>query len=162
MSVLVQLLLILVKCLTFVGIERPSPLKTKRQHCSVWQKSVWTRISLQSFVQSTKTSSSLVRAFIVKFQTHTFTTSRGLKTEYQSNYPKPACSDFYPYLQENGVYFPESLSKASPWQDLCPPAMYSTESCHIGSVQHVRAVVDVNSPLLTKVVKHKSPCCCKI
>ncbi|CAG9764079.1 unnamed protein product [Ceutorhynchus assimilis] len=68
----------------------------------------------------------------------------GMTSEYQSNYPKPAYSDFYPYVQENGLYFPEALPHSSPWQDLCPPAMYRSEYCHIGTGWPVRAVVDVN------------------
>ncbi|XP_030750690.1 uncharacterized protein LOC115878360 [Sitophilus oryzae] len=69
----------------------------------------------------------------------------GMVSEYQSNYPKPALSDFYPYLKENGVYFTDSLSNSSQWQDLCPPAMYCTENCHIGTSYPVRAVIDINN-----------------
>ncbi|XP_050296726.1 uncharacterized protein LOC126736432 [Anthonomus grandis grandis] len=85
----------------------------------------------------------------------------GMTTEYSSNYPKPAYSDFFPYIQENGIYFPQSLSGAGPWQTLCPPAMYCTENCHIGTGLPVRAVVDVNQPDIKKII-HDTRCCTKI
>ncbi|KAL1488047.1 hypothetical protein ABEB36_015417 [Hypothenemus hampei] len=69
----------------------------------------------------------------------------GMTSEYESNYSMPTCSDFYPYCQENGIFFPESLSKSGPWQDLCSPAMYCSEQCHIGTDWPVRAVVDIGA-----------------
>ncbi|KAF7273684.1 hypothetical protein GWI33_013631 [Rhynchophorus ferrugineus] len=82
----------------------------------------------------------------------------GLSSEYKSKYAQPTLSDFSPYLRENGIYFEESLSNSGPWQDLCPPAMYCTENCHIGTGYPVRAVVNTD---VTKKHFARPECCVK-
>lgn len=65
----------------------------------------------------------------------------------------------HPYLFSNGVEFQESLSEASPWQNLAPPAMYCTEYCHIGTGWSTRSVVEPGLP--KKYLAHQ-PCCVKV
>ncbi|XP_023310550.1 uncharacterized protein LOC111691643 [Anoplophora glabripennis] len=70
------------------------------------------------------------------------------KTEYRGSYISQTYSDLHPYINTNGVDFGGSLADAGPWQNLCPPGMYCTDYCHIGTGWPVRAVVDVgpNAP----------------
>lgn len=65
-----------------------------------------------------------------------------MESTYQGDYIKQSFSDLYPYTFQNGEEFAESLSEASPWQTLCPPAMYCTEYCHIGTGWPPRSVVE--------------------
>lgn len=83
----------------------------------------------------------------------------GMKSQYQSSYTNPCCSDIYPYLFEHGVWFEDPLAEVGPWQSLAAPAMYCTENCHIGTGWPVSAVVDVQLPKTEFV--HK-PCCIKV
>lgn len=82
-----------------------------------------------------------------------------MKSQYQSSYKNPTCSDMYPYLFEHGVWFEDSLSGVSPWQALAAPGVYCTENCHIGTEWPVCAVVDTETPKTTIV--HK-PCFIKV
>ncbi|KAJ8975930.1 hypothetical protein NQ317_014890, partial [Molorchus minor] len=66
----------------------------------------------------------------------------GLRSEYMANYQFRTDLDTFPYRDQSGVLFGDSLSDASAWQNLCPPGMYCTEQCHIGTGWPVRMVVD--------------------
>lgn len=76
--------------------------------------------------------------FIIAFLCH-----RKFKTEYRGSYVSQTYSDLYPYINSNGVHYDGSCSEAGPWQNLCPPGMYCTDYCHIGTGWPVRAVVDI-------------------
>lgn len=87
-----------------------------------------------------------------------------MKSEYQGQYKMQTYSDLNPYIQTTDVDFPDPLTQASPWQNLCPPGMYCTEYSHIGTGRPVRSVVDVEKEikqlkphsLCNSVVKHNS------
>lgn len=66
----------------------------------------------------------------------------GKKSEMKSSYVHQSFSNMYPYLFQNGEEFPEPLPKASVWQELEPPGMYCTETCHIGTGWPVNCIID--------------------
>lgn len=66
-----------------------------------------------------------------------------MQSEYQGHYKAPTYSNIYPYILTTDVDFSDSLPEAGPWQARCPPGMYCTDYCHIGSGWPVRAVVDI-------------------
>lgn len=70
-----------------------------------------------------------------------------MHTECQAHYTNQNLSDLYPYLQSTDVHFPFTLTQAGPWQTLCPPGMYSTEYCHIGTGWPVRTVIDIEKAI---------------
>ncbi|KAJ8941946.1 hypothetical protein NQ318_013281 [Aromia moschata] len=84
----------------------------------------------------------------------------GLESEYKANYRFRTDMDTYAYLNQNGVLFGDSLSGASAWQNLCPPGMYCTEQCHIGTGWPIRMVVDTG--LSEKEPTPRGPCCVRV
>lgn len=70
-----------------------------------------------------------------------------MQSEYQGRYRLQTKSDLYPYIQVNDIDFPDSLSRASQWQTNCPPGMYRTEYCHIGSGLPIRSVIDIDKEI---------------
>lgn len=70
-----------------------------------------------------------------------------MQTECQAHYTNQTLADQYPNLQTTDVHFPVSLTQAGPWQNLCPPGMYCTEYCHIGTGWPVRSVINIEKEI---------------
>ncbi|XP_056637735.1 uncharacterized protein LOC130445870 [Diorhabda sublineata] len=110
---------------------------------------VYQKSQRQSLEQSTGNKSIYDKAQF-KFQFPVKNLSRGqkrvphsgLQTEYQGRYVSQTYSDTYPYIEDSGQTSACLVSEAGPWQNLCPPGMYCTEYCHIGSGWPVRAVIN--------------------
>lgn len=65
-----------------------------------------------------------------------------LKSEMKLNYINQSSSELFPHLKSlDGVKFNDSLPNCGPWQNLSPPAMYCTETCHIGTGWPINAVI---------------------
>ncbi|XP_050498404.1 uncharacterized protein LOC126879433 [Diabrotica virgifera virgifera] len=79
----------------------------------------------------------------------------GMQSEHQGKYIYQTYSDMYPYTGESGQICHNFNSDAGPWQNLCPPGMYSTDYSHIGSGWPVRAVINAGEKRELRYCKQK-------
>lgn len=79
----------------------------------------------------------------------------GKTSEMKASYVPQSFSNMSPYLFQNGIEFPESLSKSCAWQDLASPGMYCTDYCHVGTGWPVNSIIDYGLP--PEYIKHL-PC----
>ncbi|XP_065171486.1 uncharacterized protein [Atheta coriaria] len=83
---------------------------------------------------------------------------RAFKSEYSENYQPSTKSEMEAYSNLSTVATFPSISHISPWQNICPPGMYCTETCHIGTGYPIHAVIETTPP--KREYKHTIGCKC--